>query len=163
MDISFYNYNGMNNVLQKTLSPVATITDVNPFQPLSPLTGELILNYNANIFAANYCTFLGKSYFVTDRKMLPGQRMSIFCRVDVLQTYSAGIKTAPLIPSRSSDQYNSWIFDAQLPFEEAATSYSLPPVGQAGVDYAVWDYDNMSLIVGAVGASVWEAIEPWQT
>lgn len=158
MDITFYNYNGMNNVLQKTLSPVATITGAKPFQPLSPLTGELILDYNSDIFGANYCAFLGKSYFVTDRELLTGQRMRIICRVDVLQTYSAGIKTAPLIPSRSSDQYNSWIYDAQLPFEVAATSYSLPPVGQAGVDYSVWDYDNMSLIVGAIGASVWEAV-----
>lgn len=145
MDISFYNYSGMNNVLQKTLSPVKTITDAKPFHPLSPLTGELILDYNVDIFSANYCSFRDKYYFVTDRELMTGQRMRIICRVDVLMSYSDGIKTAKVIPYRSQSDYNRYIIDTTQPIDVRTEHFNLLFNG------ANLDYNNMSLIAGIVG------------
>lgn len=157
MNIVFYNYSGMNNVVQKTLSPVATIPDANPFKPLSALTGELILNYNADIFAANYCTFLGKSYFVTaDRELLPGQRMRLICRIDVLQTYcnSEAFNSIPIVPQRSASKnaYNAWIADTQQPVEVAKYCEIMNPTGyDPALPDACLDYAELSLVAGIIG------------
>ncbi len=163
--ITLYVYSGENNRLTKTLTNGAVFnqpvyrSEIDFHDPVFTIESTVSAVYN-------YCEIeeagVVRYYFAQVENVREGLSR-ITCRLDVLQTYSAQIKNCPCIPIRSSDQYNSWIYDSQLPFEVAATSYSLPPVGQAGVDYAVWDYDNMSLIVGAIGASVWEAIEPWQT
>ncbi len=156
MDIAFFTYAGRSNVVQKTLTPVATITGAKPFQPLSPLTGELLLDYNADIFGANYCTFLGKSYFVTDRELLTGQRMRIICRVDVLQTYcnSEAFNAIPIVPQRSASKtaYNAWIADTMQPVEVAKYCEIMNPTGyDPALPDACLDYAELSLVAGIIG------------
>ena len=103
MDITFYNYAGHNNVIDKGLGVIVkTITGAKPFQPLSPLIGELLLGYNEDVFGCNYCTFLGKCYFITDKELLTGQRMRLICKTDVLTTYATDIKKIDVVCKRSA-------------------------------------------------------------
>lgn len=118
MDIAFYNYAGHNNVIDKGLGNVVkSITGAKPFQPLSPLTGELLLEYDADVFACNYCTFLGKCYFITDKELLTGQRMRLICKTDVLTTYATDIKKIDVVCKRSATKQSQYIADQNAPVE----------------------------------------------
>lgn len=68
MDAKFFDYTGDNRVISKeingvlldsahysSITPLASVASLQPFRPLSELTGEIELEYNATIFAANYC------------------------------------------------------------------------------------------------------------
>lgn len=157
INITLYDYSGMNEKLKKEPSNPVTVA-CTPYEPLSDLSGYVILEYDATKYTKNYAKYINKFYFIYDRELMTGGKMKLFMRVDSLTTYQTGILKSPIIPKRSSSVYNSWIYDEQMPFEVAATSYSIPPTGRAGTDYDVLDYDNMSLVIGAIGASVWEAI-----
>lgn len=157
INITLYDYEGMNEKIKKEPSNPVTV-DCTPYEPLSDLSGYVILEYDATKYTKNYAKYNNKFYFIYDRELMIGEKMKLFMRVDSLNTYQVGILKSPIIPKRSSSIYNSWIYDEQMPFEVAATSYSIPPKGRAGIDYDVWDYDNMSLVIGAIGASLWEAI-----
>ena len=149
MEIYFYNYTGDNRIINKTISetPLQTVQTATPFRPLSDLTGTLLLTYVATAYAANYCSFGGKYYYITDRELLPGQKMQIICRVDVLKTYAEQIKSVNIIPARSSDneKNNPFLIDTRQPVETTIQHYNIPFNG-ANLDYA-----NMTLVAGIVG------------
>lgn len=111
MDVEFFTYAGNKNVLDKEekLTHVGTTISCTPYERVSNLEGYIIVDYNADFLGANYCKFLGKSYFISDRELMTGQKMRIYTEVDVLNSFNTDILKCPAISERSSigDKYIS--------------------------------------------------------
>ena len=123
MVITFWNSADDPRMLTKavnSLNAVKEIQTAKPYQPLSPLTGQIIIDYDAAILNCNYCAFLGKYHFITDMQMLTGQKMAITCRVDVLQTYNAAIKNTRAYCKRTASRalQTPYLYDNSAPISE---------------------------------------------
>lgn len=118
LSITFYNTTSNPKEVPKTLGePLGNALTLNPYKPLDQLTGTIIVDYNASWLSANYCTFEGKNYFITDRKYDIGQKMELTLKVDVLETYWNQIKNCPAVFDRSDTKNNAEIIDGQRRFE----------------------------------------------
>ena len=116
-------YNNTDNpkTVNKTLSETPTHTaTITPYQPLSELTGTIILAYNSALDSANYCSFGSKYYFITDRILLTGGKIQLTLRVDVLMTYKTAIKNCPAILARTEtkEAQDIYIADPDYPIEQ---------------------------------------------
>lgn len=143
MDISFYSYSGDNKIVDKSLTSITTVTDAHPFEPLSALTGQLILEYKQTVYDANYAKFNDRYYFVTDRELLIGGKMRLICKIDVLMTFD--ISNVPVVPARSESTFNDFVIDTAQPVETRVQHYNLLFSGDN------LDYTNMTMIAGIVG------------
>lgn len=137
MDAKFFDYTGDNRVISKkidgvlldsahysSITPLASVTSMQPFRPLSELTGEIELEYNATIFASNYCminygtteTPSTKNYFITNRDLQTGSRMILQLRCDVLTTFRSAVLSVPVVCRRTACGFQSpYIFDERAP------------------------------------------------
>ena len=116
----FFDYTGDNRVIDKAVNeqqPLATISNITPYRALSPLTGTIELTYNATVFAANYCKLDSKYYYITDRELLPGGKMSLVLRCDVLKTYATPIKALTVWCKRSAVRETKYMIDNKAPIE----------------------------------------------
>lgn len=149
MDILFFDYGGDNRVINKPINdadPLASVEGANPFEPLSPLTGQLLLEYDATIYAANYAKFEGKYYFITDRELLTGGRMRLFCRVDVLKTYASAIVDLRVMCRRSGlpAMQQQYLPDEKYPVETRRHAAQI----ENATDFAVYSDDMILITVG---------------
>lgn len=137
MDAKFFDYVGDNRVISKeingvlldsahysSITPLASVASLQPFRPLSELTGEIELEYNATIFASNYCminygtteTPSTKNYFITKRDLQTGSRMILQLRCDVLTTIRSAVLLVPVVCRRTACGFQSpYIFDERAP------------------------------------------------
>ena len=149
MDILFFDYGGDNRVINKAINdaaPLASVSGAKPFEPLSPLTGQLLLEYDATIYAANYVKFNGKYYFITDRELLTGGRMRLFCRVDVLKTYASAIGGLRVMCRRSGlvRMQQQYLPDEKYPVETRRKASQI----ENATDFAVYSDDMILITVG---------------
>lgn len=149
MDILFFDYGGDNRVINKQINdaaPLASVTGAKPFEPLSPLTGQLLLEYDAAIYAANYAKFNEKYYFITDRELLTGGRMRLFCRVDVLKTYATAISGLRVMCRRSGlpMKQQQYLPDDKYPVETRRKAEQI----ENETDFAVYSDDMILITVG---------------
>lgn len=120
-ECTFYNVADDNKVLTKTLGTAThTCASTVPYNPLSPLTGKLILDYHEDILTSNYVNFLGKYHFITDKQLLSGQKIEVTCKVDVLQTYNTDIKETRVYCKRTANgkQQAQYLYDSSAPISE---------------------------------------------
>lgn len=139
MDAKFFDYVGDNRVISKeingvlldsahysSITPLASVASLQPFRPLSELTGEIELEYNATIFASNYCminygtaeTPSTKNYFITNRDLQTGSRMILQLRCDVLTTFRSAVLSVPVVCRRTACGLQSkYIFDENAPVQ----------------------------------------------
>ena len=121
LSANFYNNTDNPKTVNKTLSaePVISAT-ITPYQPLSELTGTIILAYDSDLDSANYCS-IGtngtKYYFITDRILLTGGKIQLTLRIDVLMTYSADILNCKAVINRSDTLNNAQILDGAIRHE----------------------------------------------
>lgn len=130
MNADFYDYQGANNVIQKVLNnnnKLGSVATITPYRPLSDLTGEITLTYNQTIFRSNYCILnfgtdiapYTKNYFITDRQMTTGGKMTLTLLCDVLTTYqSAVLDTSCVCLRTAQDKFQcQFIADEKAPIE----------------------------------------------
>lgn len=137
MDAKFFDYVGDNRVISKeiggvlldsdhysSLTALASVASIQPFRPVSELTGEIELEYNATIFSSNYCMLnfgtaeipKTKNYFITNRIMQTGSRMILQLRCDVLTTFRSAVLSVPVVCRRTACGFQSpYIFDERAP------------------------------------------------
>lgn len=149
MDILFFDYGGDNRVINKAIdeaAPLANVEGAKPFEPLSPLTGQLVLEYAATIYAANYAKFNGKYYYITDRELLTGGRMRLYCRVDVLKTYASAIGGLRVMCRRSGRpiMQQQYLPDEKYPVEARRKASQI----ENATDFAVYSEDMILITVG---------------
>lgn len=106
MDLTFYVQSGAPDRVDKTgfLTEVATISGVNLKESTELFNPVFILRTNANVYQSNYlyCSFTGRYYFIERFDALPGERIAVRCRVDVLHTFRNEIKASKAWVTKSS-------------------------------------------------------------
>lgn len=130
MNANFYDYQGANNVIQKSLNSdnlLGSVSTIIPYRPLSDLTGEIILDYNQTIYRANYCILnfgtdlapYTKNYFITDRQMTTGGKMTLTLLCDVLTTYQSAVLNTSCVCRRTANMTYQcqYIVDDKAPIE----------------------------------------------
>lgn len=145
MNCILYNVSdNVKKVVKNISNVVATVNLIEPYRPLSDITGTVVVNgYDTTRFVSNYAKIDNKYYFITDREILNGGMIKFTLCVDVLMTY--GVSAIPVIPVRTSSVNNPYIIDPQQPVETTEEHYNLLFSG------ANLDYNNMCLIAGIVG------------
>ena len=130
MNADFYDYQGANNVIQKVLdsdNKLGSVATITPYRPLSDLTGEITLTYNQTIYRANYCILnfgtdispYTKNYFITDRQMIQGGKMTLTLMCDVLTTYQSAVLNTSCVCRRTANTAYQcqYIVDDKAPIE----------------------------------------------
>lgn len=120
--ISLYNISDNPKKLVKNPgNALYTPTTFEPYQPLSDLTGTVLIPYKIKVGndyvileGANYAKLNGKYYFITDRVLEPGGKLRLYLKIDVLMTYAEQIKNCPAVNRRSANLYNAFIYDNQM-------------------------------------------------
>lgn len=82
--------------------------NVQPFERLDDLTGNLILEYDPDIERLNYCEFDdGMKYFITGKARDIGNRLILTLRLDALSTYWSSIQECNAMVNTTTDS-NGW-------------------------------------------------------
>lgn len=102
MTITLYTTESPVNMVDKVLTTLATVTGT-PTKDFNVSAPEFDLSYSSNAIAANYMyvSELGKYYFLKPPIVRTDGLITIRGDVDVLKTFSAGIKAAPATVIRS--------------------------------------------------------------
>lgn len=169
MNCKLYKVSDDPRRVNKTIdNPIVSMNTIEPYQPLSDVTGTVIVTYTSDGYACNYAKVDNKHFFITDREVLTGGLMRLILHSDVLMNaYALGLGRVEIVLGRSSNQYNSFIMDRNLPIEVAKYNYLVDPVTGS------WDssitprcelnYEYGSLIACIVGSDAPTSVEVVQT
>lgn len=157
MNADFYDYQGENNVIVKTLdntNKIGSVATITPYQPLSDLTGTITLTYNQTIFRSNYCilnfgtaqTPYTKNYFVIDRQMIQGGKMILTLLCDVLTTFQSGVLDMQVLCRRTALQHiqSPYILDENAPVETRRNVRQQ----EVATDFAAYSNNMILITVG---------------
>lgn len=129
MVATFYNYTGNPKKVLKQLTNGITVSNIKPYTDFSRNNPYLIIAYNAQIYNCNYAIIDGEYYFITDRELQTGNKMVLTCHKDVLTDIltvdNRSIVNLPVIVSRSTTDYNSYISDTMQGTQVNYTTYSM--------------------------------------
>ena len=136
-----YKNNSPKNVLNKNLTDVLTISNVNIKDDNNINNVTLILNGNiVNIADYNYLYLqvFNKYYFITDKKILRNNIYEIECEIDLLMTYKDQIKACTGIVKRQQNEYNLDLNDGSLKVYQNPHIITKPfPSGFSGSSYVL--------------------------
>lgn len=129
MNITIYTNSTDKRYLNKNLKQIGSYSGLVAKDNLNILTPEIILtNVNNGIVPeimgfANYCYIpnLLRYYYIVDKKLLTGQRISFSCMVDPIYTYKDAIKNCTGTAVRNENIPFSYIVDDQVPVESYLT------------------------------------------
>ena len=115
MNVILYNNKSDKRQLVKNITEIKTLAavakgDINIISP------TLIIQ-NTDMTNINYCyiTELKRYYFLTNYTYITGQRIELHCNVDVLMSYSDGIKRLKVNVLRYEKIQPSYITDSRIP------------------------------------------------
>lgn len=117
MTLTIYNVSDAPNVVSKSLANGVTIT-AQPVEPCDFLNPSFIINKSSAITDGNYIVAgapLNRSYFITDKSLITGNRVLVQCAVDVLTTYANGIKSCIGTVLRAEHPKSKQIHDSKYP------------------------------------------------
>ena len=112
MNINLYTTTSDNNVVDKALSLVSTVTG----EVKAPCTIEnpnFLLSYSSGIAQCNYLYSedFGRYYFIKERELLTGGRILLKCEVDILSTFKNSIRQINAIIKRQEHSFNAYMVD----------------------------------------------------
>lgn len=118
MNVKFYINNSPKNQVSKNLSQI-TSKNCEAYDEISIMSNKLIVAKFDSIMKCNYCynSALGRYYFIKNITMLDGNRALIECSIDVLETYSAQIKSNSGIIDKQQTLASYYMTDSQYPLE----------------------------------------------
>lgn len=115
---NFYYTTDDPRTIGKKLRAVASAVQCKVYETTTITEPRLILNYDAEIFQANYC-YLGypynRYYFMSPPATLPGGRMGIPLTVDVLESFKEGICRTEAFILRAESDCDNLIVDDLIP------------------------------------------------
>lgn len=128
MTVIFYTYAGVNNKLNKTndLVVVRNTTILKPFEIFDVENPRLIVDYDVTLVPVNYIKVDDYYYFVTTPAYQNGDRLIFELDKDVLMSNLNDLLESEVIISRSSSDYNSYIFDERQKSQVNHTVFSIP-------------------------------------
>lgn len=115
---NFYYTTDDPRTIGKNKRAVASAVQCKVYETTTITEPRLILNYDAEIFQANYC-YLGypynRYYFMSPPATLPGGRMGIPLSVDVLESFKEGICRTEAFILRAESDCDNLIVDDLIP------------------------------------------------
>ena len=137
--VKFYNISDpQNKLIKDTGSQIHECSTTIPYEPFSPLTGKIIIDYDSQVDGANYCLIeegeVKTYYFITDYNKVQGHKLEMFLKRDVLMTYNKQIQDCTIIVTRCTKQanadsesgYNSMLHDSEIPLTCQRTYREFP-------------------------------------
>lgn len=117
--VTFYNTPDDPRTIGKTMSQVGNGESVTVKGNINVLYPTFVLKYNPALTGANYFTWNGRFYFITDITLGSAEQMVISGAVDVLETYKDSIVTCPATCIRwQGEGKPTFVVDKSLPIEE---------------------------------------------
>lgn len=131
MTITCYKTASDPRVVSKTLTTIVT-TSADPTGVIDVLSPSLELAYSNSLLSCNYVYIPDyHRYYYASAELLDGRRIVLNCRVDVLMSYSSGIRNARGVTTRSESVGSpTYIPDSKLPIhpsEVDVTAIRLEP------------------------------------
>ena len=112
MHLTLYYNASEKSVIGKNISSVGNTNgvlkgDVSVTHPVFVLEADSSYLSGVNYL---YCTETGRYYFIDDIEMTTGGRMTLYCSVDVLETFKTQIKAQTAIVSKQQNTADSNIY-----------------------------------------------------
>lgn len=113
MDITLYSNNSDSKVLNKSLTPLGTVTGAVLKEYTSIINPVLQVTRSANVIAANYVYIpdFGRYYYITNMEYQTNNIVAITLAVDVLYSFRTAILASEITAIRSSNHYNRYLSD----------------------------------------------------
>lgn len=150
---NFYYTTDDPRTIGKKLRSVASSVQCKVYETTTITEPRLILNYDAEIFQANYC-YLGypynRYYFMSPPATLPGGRMGIPLTVDVLESFKEGICRTEAFILRAESDCDNLIVDDLIP-ARAGVVNSWKTSEELFVPYTTGDVDGHSIVIEVIG------------
>ena len=104
--IAFYTISDPPNKLDKSIPTATKTATCTPFEPVSDLTGSVLIDYVAGVEGCNYAQITGdgrpRYCFITDIQKDVGGHMRVYLREDPLMTFKTEIQDSAILATRSS-------------------------------------------------------------
>lgn len=158
--VNLYTITDDKRVIDKTLTLLYSVNAA-LITPTSVLTPQLRVAWSSSLPTANYIYIqdFDRYYYITDITADTGGAAIISCKVDVLMSYNAAIKSLPAVVVRSTSSTNTgsqkstWIPDPQLPMTTGRTIKAVVLEGSdLNIDTATMLSTNFVLNVAGGGA-----------
>lgn len=120
MTVTFYKTTDDPKKLVKSLTPIGQ-TYAHPLSPTAEvnlLNPTIVIDYNAEILAANYCkidTF--DRYYWVDFGVTTAGRTVVNCSIDPLMSFAGTIKSCPACIVRAEIGEPTYVVDDKLPID----------------------------------------------
>lgn len=148
LSCTFYTYTGKRNKINKSLTTISSTT-LTPYADFDTNNPIIIVDYSAALLACNYIKIDNIYYFVTIPVQCIGNKMRFVLEKDLLMTLKTQIMNMPCIITRSSNNYNSYIYDNLQSCQVNFTTFSSPFEGDAlGNSF---DYSSGMIYIAAIG------------
>lgn len=130
MDIDFYVTKDDPRKIEKTVTEKKTVTGVFTYDNFSILTPSFLLSYDSDILSKNvfYSGVLNRWYAITNISLIPGGKMVVSGKVDVLLSFNDEILKCKGNAVRSSSSGFTMVPDTAypiLPGKEYVSSFFL--------------------------------------
>lgn len=145
MTVTFYNYTGKPEKINKALRAIKT-ANINPYNDLDKNNPSIIVDYYPALENCNYIKIDNNYYYANFQILGTGSRMIFNLTIDLLMTYRTEILNLNVITNRTVNEYNSFLFDDRQKTPVNFTTYSID-VGTIG------DFTRSSIILAVIGGS----------
>ena len=151
---TIYNCADDPRTLNKNLGSGITVSSITPTEACDILNPTFILNYNNSYATCNYIVVgapFNRSYFITDMKIDIGKKITISCAVDVLGTYSNGIKGLIVNVIRQENLKEPYLPDPEYKMYSDFAPYTYLP--DSGIDNNIYYHgaDSKQYVISYVG------------
>lgn len=145
MDATFYKSTAPPNKVDKSsmLTQVKTVNGLNPYQEVDVMKVRLILEYNEQLVTANYAKVDDFYYFIDEPIFRIGGQIIMDLTKDPLMSNLSELLAMKVIVDRSSNEFNSYVFDDRQIGQVNYTTFSK--------DIGGWDYSQGYTIMVVIG------------
>ena len=111
----YHNYSD-NNVFNKNIVSISDV-DIVPTEMVNIIQPVFELDYNSNVFSANYiyAPFFQRYYYIISHAIGRGKKIYLTCLCDTLMSYHDEILTADICVVRSENPVNRNLTDDKIP------------------------------------------------
>ena len=145
MDATFYKSTAPPNKVDKSsmLTQVKAVNGLKPFQEVDVMKVRLILEYDEQLVTANYAKVDDFYYFIDEPILRIGGQIVMDLTKDPLMSNLDELMRIEVIVDRSSNEFNSYVFDDRQIGQVNYTTFS--------ADLGHWDYSNGMVVFAVIG------------
>lgn len=109
-----------NNVMSKSLSSVATISNIAWKENTSIINPVVIVDSNTDLTGCNYAyiSAFGRYYYINNIEVMPGNLCALYLHCDVLMSFASSIASCSGVVRRQESLYNMYINDSEFKVEQ---------------------------------------------